>query len=239
MSLPGGLRCAAAFTLTLALAACQTARMPLPQELSASQRLSVEGRQGVKIRERLRFGTWEAADVDRSWIRGRDIPVQQLERNRRREELAFELREAGTRRATARCETSLLLQGIHLPRGGRIDPDDRSTVSCAIAPTGGGASWHLDLSERQGRTLEGVLRADATEIQVSGTDRLEGGRLPAGFTTGYTLGVAGRTVAAVEVLNDGAVWLHPSIDPDVRAAVAAAAAALLLIADLRETLDET
>jgi hypothetical protein len=44
--------------------------------------------------------------------------------------------------------------------------------------------------------------------------------------------VAAAALAAAEVINQGAVWIDPSATPDLRGALAAASAALLLYRDL-------
>jgi hypothetical protein len=75
-------------------------------------------------------------------------------------------------------------------------------------------------------------------ITVQGTNRLAGTFLPLGETSGYSFAAAGKTLAAVEVINNGAVWLAPDLDPALRGPVTAAIASLLLFEELRKTLPE-
>ncbi len=56
--------------------------------------------------------------------------------------------------------------------------------------------------------------------------------MPVFEAAGYLLTLRGETVAAVEIINRGAVWIHPAVEPEMRGALAAAAAALLLHQDL-------
>ena len=44
--------------------------------------------------------------------------------------------------------------------------------------------------------------------------------------------MGGRAVGAVEVINDGRVWLAPDLTPAQQSALAAAAAALMIHRDL-------
>jgi len=62
--------------------------------------------------------------------------------------------------------------------------------------------------------------------------------LPAGQTTGYELRSGDRVVGAVEVIGGGAVRLRPELGATERAVLAATAAALLLLEDLRATLED-
>ena len=75
-------------------------------------------------------------------------------------------------------------------------------------------------------------------VAVKGTDRLAGTPLPLGETAGYIFEQAGKPIAAVEVINNGAVWLSPDLDPALRGPVTAAISSLLLFEELRKTLPE-
>jgi hypothetical protein len=59
-----------------------------------------------------------------------------------------------------------------------------------------------------------------------------------GETTGYVIEWQNRPVAAVEVINDGSVRLHPELAEEHRRPVVAAIAALLLYEELRATFPE-
>ncbi|MBU4603850.1 MAG: hypothetical protein KKH66_02990, partial [Proteobacteria bacterium] len=78
----------------------------------------------------------------------------------------------------------------------------------------------------------GVLEGPKLTIQVQGTDKLEGTTIPLSEPTGYVFSVAGQlsgTVGAVQVINDGLLWLPDSPQQE---AMAAASAALLLYQDI-------
>jgi hypothetical protein len=222
--------------IALPLPGCQTARMPLPDALVTAERLPVSGRQGLQIEQRLRFGSYAAHPITRSWTRGRDrgatLAAQQFER---RQTYQFTLQDGDVAHWFVSCHASA--------RSIRIDlavveahPADESALYCNLQSTTDRlAAWEMELQERRGRPLAGMLAMGDTRFDIDGTDRLERA-LPMGATTGYEIHAAGDVVGAVEVINRGAVWLSPDLEPERRRLLAAAAAALLLLEDLYETI---
>lgn len=226
---------AAPLLLLLALAGCQTARMPVPDTLSAAPRMVVQGRQGLRINQRLRFGPFEAHEVSRSWTRGRGLQVLTVSENRRRQRYAFTLRESGQDHWRVECEVTLLTQGLEAG-GVEITPINRSRLECQLQSLADPSErWNLELAERHERPLAGAVRGGGRALEVQGTNRLDHG-YPTDRTTGYEIAERGRHLAAVEVINSGAVWLQPDLDPAQRSLLSAVAAAMLLLEDLRESL---
>jgi hypothetical protein len=227
----------AALLLLPALGGCSTARMPVPAGLEAAPRLDVQGRQGMRIRQQLRFGPYETHELQRSWTLGRDLSVRPVSASGRRQRFEFTLREEGRPIWRADCQATLVRAGATVG-GVEIDPLDRSTLECRLDGAGDtGEHWNLSMSEQYERPLAGAARQGAATVEVRGTNRLDGA-LSAAQTTGYEITEGGRALAAVEVVNDGAVWLRPDLGAERRGMLAALAAALLLVEELRETLGE-
>ena len=220
-----------ALCLAALAAGCQSARMPLPDSLASTEHLAVHGRNGVKIKERLAFGPFEARSIDRSWTRGIGLTAVPLELSRRKQTYAFDLHEDGAMRWRTACEIRLY-SNIVDPGPVDLVLVDQSTLTCNFNAPGG--RWTLTLTGEYEQPLSGILAGGRTALHVSGTRGLRGG-LPAETTTGYTILQAGRSVAAVEVLGNGAVWMDTasSEDPTLLAALAAA---LLLAEDLHSYL---
>ncbi len=224
--------------LPLAVGACQSAQMRLPETLTSAERMPVEGRQGWKLNERLRFGPFEAQDVRRSWTRGRDGRILMASGSRRDQRYSFTLREGGQDHWRADCQADLAVVSIDVGVV-EIEPANRSALDCRMQSLREPQEyWRLVLTESREHPLSGTLRGNGNALEVKGTNRLEQG-LPTQMTTGYEIAEAERTLAAVEVVNSGAVWLQPDLDPARRILLSAAAAALLLLEDLRETLPES
>jgi len=215
--------------------------MRLPPELASAERLPVRGRQGWKIVERVQFGGYDVYEVRRSWTQGGDLRVGRVlfyEGSNRRQTFGFTL--AGPDGAVWHGGAATNLRRHALERDGfEIAMRDKSGFAAILEPDGAPEEeWTLDLTETLDRPLKGTLKRGERTVAVTGTNKLAGTPLPLDETTGYVFESAGEPVAAVEVINNGAVWISPSIDSADRAPITAAIAALLLFEELRKTLPE-
>lgn len=227
--------CAVGF-LALIVAGCSAARMPVDESLAGGDNWTVEGRQGWKIHERLTFGPYAATDVDRSWTKGRDRVIDELEMNRRRQTFNFTLSTSGTPLWSVACEARVRRGEVNTPVVD-IEFRNRSSLDCALSPLGDDREdWILALEERGERPLKGTLASSDGILQIDGTNKLKGG-LPASLTTGYYIRRGERRLGAIEVVNNGAVRIAAGLSLAEREVVAAAAAALLLLEDLRGSIE--
>src|SRR5690606_28584764 len=104
-----------------------------------------------------------------------------------------------------------------------IHTTDESALYCHLEPADrASTAWELELHERRDRPLGGHLAQGDQRLDVVGTDRLERA-LPLGTTSGYEIRERDIAVAAVEVINQGAVWLRENLDPDRRRMLSAVA----------------
>lgn len=216
--------------------ACSTARMPVSESLDAVEPMLVTGRQAQKIKTSLSFGPFEAVEIDRSWVKGSDVQKGAFEAGRRSQRFTFLLRDQGIDRWFVSCEASLQRSAVNTEVVD-VEIQNRSKATCYLTPQPDlSITWILALSERGDRPLEGELTNKAITLAVTGTRKLKGG-LPSQTETGFEFRKDERVVAAVEVINRGAVWLSEdtTVDRDV---LAAAMAALLLLEDLRAHLPE-
>lgn len=231
-----------AFALTLpASAKLKEAAMRLPDSLAGVERLSVQGRQGWKLLERLEFGGFAVHGVQRSLSKGGDlglsVPGLAYEGSKRRQTFLFKLTGADDSPWRAAAATNLHRRALDV--GFDIELRNKSGFMALLSPDARpDDTWTLDLTEKGEHPLAGTLSRNGELIDVRGTNRLAGTFLPLGETSGYVFESRGKPVAAVEVINDGAVWLSPELDPTLRAPVTAAISALLLFEELRKTLPE-
>lgn len=213
--------------------------MELPPSLAAAPVYTVEGRNGLKIDERLAFGPWRTTGVERSWTSSPSLRINEVESARSKQRYAFTVQRDGGATWRGRCEAGARSFGVHVA-GGVAGPDDETGLRCALEGEEGTAPWTLTLDARADAAGEGVLEGGAERLTVCGTRRLEGGALPAEGTAGYTIADdADAPLAAVEVINEGSVRLSGSLEPARRDVLAAAAVALLLLEDLRAHVDLT
>jgi hypothetical protein len=232
--------------LVLALTGCAglslpEAAMQLPDSLTSAQRLPVQGRQGWKNVERLTFGTYAVHDVQRSLTKGSDlfaaIPGLAYEGSKRRQTFGFTLSGDGNTPWRGAAATNLRRRALDV--GVEIEFHSKSGFTAGLMPDGDPTrAWTLELTEKGEHPLAGSLSHQGQIITVKGTNRLAGTPLPLGETSGYIFEQAGKPIAAVQVINDGAVWFSPTLDPALRAPVTAAISALLLLEELRKTLPE-
>jgi len=200
-------------------AACGTVGYPVPAELATVAPLRVSGRQGVLVNQRLSFGPYATGEVSRSATRGRELrDVLQSHAGDYSQRYSFSLARAGTKVADVDCTA----EGSAAQTLGVTWQMDRRLQCSVTAPDGERRTLVLDASRDE--PLDGGMMG-SEGFQVDGSNRVGGGRVSG--TAGYTLKHGGTPVAAVDVMNDGAVYLAGAGD-DV---VAAVAAALLLYQD--------
>ncbi|MBN2055175.1 hypothetical protein JW905_09650 [bacterium] len=218
---------------------CLPARMRLPAELAMPDlEMPVRGRQGLKLKESLDFGPYRVTGVRREWTSTTSIEFMWFRNSRARQRFEYFIQELDARGWHCHCATGVEKEEIRFEDvyGGRltVDVDYRSSFLCTLEPLGTDDRWWLAMGEElaSGGLMEGTLIRGETVIDVAGSNALEGSDIPLSDPTGYVFTMDGATIAAVEVINDGAVWLHPALSGEPRAAVAAAAAALLLYRDI-------
>jgi hypothetical protein len=213
------------------------ATMRLPPELAGVDRLAVTGRQGWKKVERLTFGGYLVNNVDRSFTKSSSLQILIYEGAKARQHFAFYTQ--GDDMETWRGEAETTAHRRALDFDVEIELRDKSGFGVRLSPLARPEEiWTLKLAEKREKPFEGDLTRGTQTVKVRGTNKLAGTIFPLGETAGYIFEVAGKPVAAVEVINDGAVWLSPSLAPELRQPVTAAIGSLLLFEELRKTFPE-
>jgi len=224
------------------LPACRVAHMPVPDELLAGTRMPVSGRQGFLPGRHLRFGPFEARDMDRSWTRGRersgDDAGRRTAEGRYRQRYSFRLHEGERAIWHVQCQTDV--QAV-VVQAGANQTDLRRVMSleCLLTrPDSDAASWRLALDATGERPPTGQLAGGGRRFLVEGTAALQGTPLTFGRPSGYFILEGLRTLATIEVLGDGVVRLGLGLPAVERDAVVGAATALLLFDDLQHATDQ-
>jgi hypothetical protein len=231
-SLSRRLQSIASATGLMAVAACGSAKLEVPADLAPSTRLRVSGRLGWMNTDRLRFGEYTAELIEGTRVRGSGVGIGGFERSRRRQGYTLLLTGPGTKPLRAECNANVVAKGLNAGR--TLGLDDRSSVRCDVREDSiaVGPLWKLVIENDGKSPMSGAIVLGGDSVIVAGTNRIAGGSMPSTVTAGYYFTRAGRTIAAVEVVNDGAVWFNTG-DAAERARLAAIAAALLLAEDLR------
>ncbi|HYH81925.1 MAG TPA: hypothetical protein VEX86_19120 [Longimicrobium sp.] len=207
--------------LFLPLAACSTVGYAVPGELSTAAPLRVSGRQGVLLNQRLSFGPYATGQVSRSATRGRDQEEEfATEHGEYRQRYSFSLAREGAKVADVACDAEGSgAQTLNVTwRSKRV-------LQCRVTMADGSLRM-VQLESSRDRPLAGRLSGNEGWA-ITGLDRVTGGARATG-TTGYSIARDnGTPVAAVDVSNDGAVYMPGQGDDTI----AAVAAALLLYQD--------
>ena len=217
-----------------ATAKLKEAAMRLPTELGGVERWAVTGRQGWKNVERLTFGSYLVNNVDRSYTKGSSLQILFYEGAKARQNFAFYAQ--GDDMETWRGEAETTAHRRALDFDVEIELRNKSGFGARLSPLSRPEEvWILKLAEKREKPFEGDLTRGTQSIKVRGTNKLAGTFFALGETAGYIFEIGGKPVAAVEVINDGAVWLAPGLAADLRQPVTAAISSLLLFEELRKT----
>jgi hypothetical protein len=217
------------------------ARMALPTNLSVDvPKMVCRGRQGFKFNEAFDFLPFQVRNVRRSWTTIREGGAAWLGAAKAKQRYEFTVDESGESGGPAwegRCAVGAEVVELELRKvfGGKLQIDLRSdqTLFGTLRERIDREPWLLALGQGYGeRALHGVLEKGDLIIEISAQHRLAQSPMPVMDAAGYLLTLRGEAVAAVEIINRGAVWIHPGVEPEVRGALAAAATALLLHQDL-------
>lgn len=212
----------------LVLGACTRANLPVPPELAGATQLPVQGRTGSAYDERIRFGSFSTNRVNRSWT-DRQITPGLISRERHEwQDYRFTLREDSADIARESCRSYAANRVSRLGPGTVINEDQSGRLDCTVTPSGDSTRvWRMQLrADVQGR-LRGQLTGPGPAFTVEGSNAIGAGRgccLSAGY---YIRAADGRTLAAVQTVSAGTIWLDPAVRAGERRLVAAAAAALL------------
>jgi hypothetical protein len=151
------------------------------------------------------------------------------------ERLKYDFEGPGGDTLHAKCEIEWSESSMALG-GGWTSSSEQLQLSCAWTGAEDARVAELSLNVPNGGSdgIEvGALTAGATSLRVSMTNRQEDWELETSEPTGYLFHDGDRTVGAVDVLNDGVLFLGKDEPDDRRLVLAAAAMALIALHDWR------
>ncbi|MBU2552471.1 MAG: hypothetical protein KKB20_28930 [Proteobacteria bacterium] len=223
----------------LASSGCQKARMALDSDLAGrAEEMPVEGKKFFSFDESFRFGPYEAADVNRGWKRTTAWGFPGYEQARASQQYEFVLYRNDKPIWEAQCAAGMkqsVLKGFLNDDSAHLEWELSSltTLACVFKRPGESKGWKMAMKRNTGEmVLQGVLTDGTTGIRIVGSQALADSSLPLTDPTGYRFLMDGQAVGAVEVINEGAVWLAPGQSEEGRSLLAAASASLLLYREL-------
>ena len=228
----------------VALGGCKMAQMALPQNLkSETSELAVEGLRLSFIKKSLHFGPYQVTDIHRGWTKGKGWSITsgstKISDSKAEQKYEFSMSEPGSPAWEVQCATGAEwskagFKGLFGGRSG-IEFGTEKQLVCNLKQVGVEAPSRLAMAQsRHEMEMNGVMRAGATEVDISVSYKLAGTPLKMGDPTGYVFSIEGQPVGAVEIINKGTVYLDNSVKPETRSALAAASAVLLLYQDVKK-----
>ena len=227
-----------ALVVPLALAGCTTARMAIPADLeSRSDVYPCVGRGGFTLSEKFTFGPYEVFDVRRGWTHRVTWSLALYERSKARQQCEFTLRMPSGRKWQGQAATGVRKQDLKdTVAGGELTWGLARDVNFVanLGLDNQTNAWTLALAEeRGGILLNGTLTDGQATYRIEGTRQLAGSSMPLMENAGFLIYDGPRLVAAVDLVNAGAVHFDKALPALIqREPLAAAAAALLLYRDI-------
>lgn len=236
----------------LMFARCTPTKVGLSQPLQTSaEEWKVKGRNGIRINQKLSFGSYRTLQINRSATRSRNysagIVTVSISTNKKQQTIQFSLTDQ-TRTSQVVCRTNTSTQEIQVgdnPNsifnifGGLLSSlqlHNQSLFAVSIMDGSENSAWQLLLDveewQRKSTTYVGLLALSKeqyytlhpiTTLQQNGHLR----NMPFGSVGFEIHNKQGQPVAAVSLLNNGVVYLGGA-NPQEKFLLANACAALLL-----------
>jgi hypothetical protein len=229
----------------LSLSGCQVAHMALPQILQGeSNELTVEGRSLLFFGNSFDFAPYQVTDVNRGWTKGKGFSISsgttEFSTSEAKQKYEFSVNESGRATWEVQCATvadwsQLETEGF-FGGGFTIEFSSNKQLVCTLKQEGSEKLSKLIMAQSASANetaLQGIMTDGTTRIDVSATHKLDTTPLQVSTPTGYIFHIQDRPVGAVEVINKGTVWLSNSVTPEIRSALAATSAVLLLYQDIK------
>jgi hypothetical protein len=221
------------------LTGCELIRMRVDPSLADVPALKVEGNQWRRPTTPIRFGQWHTTEMNvgsqQTRVRGVSTDKAFGEQQESEQLYHFVLATASGM-ITADCVAigrfNTFGRGEHAIEVDLAQRARQPKFQCRYSGAGVGT---LTLTEeiKLGDPMSGDLEFGVDRWQVSSTSATENKLIaPPGGIMGYEMRRNGRVVAAVEVINDGRVWISPASSQLDQDRCAAAITALLLYREL-------
>lgn len=232
--------CCVALAAVLVLPSCKVANMAMePAFEQQAQELPVEGRKAFQPNGSFTIGGYTVANVNRGWKNAGGFSVLGYENIKMSQRYEFSLQSPSGSQwfafGASRLQEKNLRsgKGITLAVGQNLE----YFVTHFTSPESG--PWRL-LTVDPGQYLlrkkfEGELSNGIELYKVVPVYKLEDSKLPSSDIAGYEFRKGEQRMAAVQVINNGKVWLAPDLSDDSRMVLLSAAASLLLYDKLHDT----
>lgn len=231
-----------AMVFAFAQATCQPARLVINSDFAkASPGMSVKGRYGLQIGQKITFGEYKTSKVRRGWTKGYDVPFRVRFRGAK-EKLSFTQYGPDEMEAEVACISRFKSTELTLARDYFSLPlDIDNSFAGSISFDMGHKVWDFIVFNPTGDFLRdqasaGYARSSNQRIEIKAIRGMEGQPewLKELSIFGHEFLIDGKVVAAVSTVNKGKVWIADHLDSEAKTVIAAIATGLLLRRDVEE-----
>lgn len=228
--------------LLVVLAGCKTAQMAVAPTLkNDSEPLSVKGRQGFQIGRQLSFGEYATGKVKQGWVKGYDIPFF-VRFQGMKERLSFQQYNAAGQMAEVYAVGKFRSTELpFLKDYFNLILKEKNHFAGTVILNEGMDVWEFLLYHPDGEFLKGAkagfVQNKNEVIEVKGVTQLENGVNLSSKFWGYEFIHLGKTIGAVETINNGKVWFKNDLTGDLKLVLAGVSSSLLLRTNLEETIE--
>ncbi|MFP4089634.1 MAG: hypothetical protein ACLFUB_10540 [Cyclobacteriaceae bacterium] len=237
----------------LMLSACTLPQMLVDEELASSaSEMPVKGRQGLMLNQKISFGSYQSERVRRGWTRSHELDFFLAGLEGARQKYSFEL--FSDRQKVYTVLAAHKIKGVDLPIGRFTHTGSalRELLSFTVQTENSFAASLYNMQDeaiyrllilnpddiRKNGRYAGFLTNDLDHhIEILPVRKLANQKSIGNEIIDFEFREAGKAVAAVELINQGKVWINPALSPQSQHALAAACATLLLKEDIDESLN--
>ncbi|GAB3202782.1 hypothetical protein GCM10027293_29940 [Pontibacter aydingkolensis] len=207
---------------------------------SQAQELPIEGRKVLKPNGDFRIGNYTVANVHRGWKRGSGFNILGYDNVKSAQKYEFSLQDSQNGEEWYVFGASNLHEKNLKSNNGltiQLAANKEYYASYFTSPESG--QWQLltvDPRHYLARNkFEGEVTNGLQRYKVAPVYKFEGQKIPTGDIVGYEFKDGEEVIGAVQVVNNGKVWMRPDLTSDTRMVLASAAASLLLYDKLKDT----
>ena len=240
--------------LSMIFISCTIPHMKLPDTLNSNgEQFAVSGRQGLVFNRKLRFGEYYTEKIKQGWQKGKGSESQISlfffdkvdKKEESKQKTSFSLKDSKGNRSKVNLVSRINLNVDEIEPFFNFFPDWKTTyqsilvnndVYCGDMYINDSVTWNFflinphDINESN---AESAANCGAKEIKirkVRGVD-VKGAEWDKSLS-GYEFIMNNTTIGAVEILNNGIVWMDKSVSSEDKFIIANIATAILIRIDL-------
>jgi hypothetical protein len=209
--------------------------------INDSQTLTVDGRQGWLINQKLSFGSYHSEKLKRSWTFSYDIPFL-VHFQGAKEKLQFQMNEC-EHWARVFCLGKITQRELPMLEDMfRVSFKDKNVFAGAVVTDFSSTPWEFMIQKNYNklpsRDFVGTLQQADIRINLREIQQTAQGTNTWGEPLGYEFVLNDEVIGAVEVFNQGRVILKNTTSEEINLLVASTSAALLLRSEFGDTVGQ-